>query len=70
MDDVARLPIGDRTDLFVASTSRRGLTPGGSETGKFLVYSVDCAIREGTNYPSFADCVEIKDCPVFSPLYA
>jgi hypothetical protein len=27
MDDVARLPIGDRTDLFAATASRRGLTP-------------------------------------------
>ena len=26
MDDVARLPIADRTDLFVATASRRGLT--------------------------------------------
>ncbi len=27
MDDVARQPIGDRTDLFAATASRRGLTP-------------------------------------------
>ncbi len=27
MDDVARLPIGDRTDLFAATASLRGLTP-------------------------------------------
>jgi predicted nucleotidyltransferase component of viral defense system len=27
MDDVARLPTGDRTDLFTATASLRGLTP-------------------------------------------
>ncbi|MBL8794908.1 MAG: nucleotidyl transferase AbiEii/AbiGii toxin family protein [Planctomycetia bacterium] len=27
MDDVARLPIADRTDLFTAVARRRGLTP-------------------------------------------
>jgi hypothetical protein len=27
MDDVARLPIVDRTDLFAATASLRGLTP-------------------------------------------
>ena len=26
MDDVARLPIADRTDLFAATASRRALT--------------------------------------------